>query len=61
MEIGQGNPTGGNVSQDQAKESETYPLLLLGVPQNHQAPSHGTHAEDLVQTHAGPLLVLQIL
>lgn len=30
----QGNPVGGKGSQEQAKESETLLLPLLGVPQN---------------------------
>ena len=50
IKAGQGNPVGGKGSQEQAKESETPPLPLLGVPQEHQATQHNIYAEDLGQT-----------
>lgn len=56
--MGQGNPIGGKSSQEQAKESETHPLLLSGAP--HQANSHDTYTEDLVQIHTDPLFALSV-
>ena len=37
---GKDNPIGGKESQEQEKESETHPLPLLRVPQEHQTNSH---------------------
>lgn len=34
IEGGQGSPTEGRKFQEEARESETHPLSLLGVPQN---------------------------
>jgi hypothetical protein len=56
IEAWQSNLIGRKESQEQAKESEIYPLLLLGVPQKHQANSHNIYAEDLVQAHVGSML-----
>ena len=49
------DPIGEKESQEQAKEWETHLPPQLGVPQNHQTNSHNKYAEDLVQTHGGPL------
>lgn len=38
---------------EQAMEPETYPLILLGDSQNHQANNYNMYAEELAQTHAG--------
>lgn len=37
IKAGSGNPIGGKGLQAEAKESGTLPLLLLGVPREHQA------------------------
>lgn len=42
------------------KESETPLFPLLGVLEEHQANGCNINAEDQVQTHAGPLLVLSV-
>lgn len=55
MEAGQGNLVGGKEYQEQAKESEIHPCLLLEVPQDHKAISYNIYAEDLVQTHEGEI------
>lgn len=41
-----GITVGGKESQVQAKESETHPLPLLGIPHKHQANSHNIYTED---------------
>jgi hypothetical protein len=56
IETGQGNPVGGKGSKEQANESEIHLPLQLGVLQNQQANSHNIYKEDLVQTHAIPVL-----
>jgi hypothetical protein len=50
IEAEQGNIIGGKGFQEQAKESETHLLILLGVPQKQQANSHNIYGEDLVET-----------
>jgi hypothetical protein len=40
-------------SYEQAKESETPQLQLLGIPEEYQAKNHNIYAEGLAQTHAG--------
>lgn len=47
-------------SQEQTRKSETHQLPLLGVPQEHQANSHNTYTEDLVQPHAGSVLAASV-
>lgn len=42
--------------QEQAKDSATAPLLLLGIPQNHQANNYNKYAEDLAQTCEGSMI-----
>lgn len=42
--------------QEQPKESETFPVPLLGVPRKHQAAQHNVYVEDLAQPHAGPVI-----
>ena len=56
IKTGQGNSVGGRGSQAQAKESETPPFPLFGIPQEH----HKLYAEDLVLTHTGPVLVVSV-
>ena len=51
---GQGSPTEGKESQEQAKE--IYLLPLLGVPQKHHANRLPYMHRDLVQGHAGSRL-----
>ena len=46
--------------EEQAKESETPPLSLLGVPQKHQANNHNIYAEGLVKTHAGSTIAASV-
>lgn len=41
-------------------ESETHPFPLLGVLQKQQANSHDIYTEDLVQSHAGPMLAISV-
>lgn len=60
IKAGHGNPLREKESQGQAKESETHPLPLFSIPQNYQAISHNRHAEDLVQTHVGPVLAASV-
>jgi hypothetical protein len=60
IEAGQGNPVGEKESQEHARESKTHLLLLLGVPQSHQANSHNIYTEDLAQTPAGPVLAVSV-
>jgi hypothetical protein len=57
---GWGNPAGGKGPQEQARESETPPLPLLGVSQEHQANKHNRYAEDLAQTHAGCMVRVSV-
>lgn len=54
--VGEDTPIGGKESREQMKESETHPCPLLEVLQNQQADIHSIYPEDLVQTHAGPVL-----
>lgn len=56
IEARQGNPIGGQESQEWAKGSETCLLPLLGVPQKHRGNSHSIYVEDLAQSHAGLVL-----
>lgn len=61
MEAGQENLIGENESQEQTKESETYPFLLLGSSQKHHANIHSIYTKNLVQTHDGSGFVFQSL
>lgn len=60
IEAGQSNPTGGNESPEQAKESEIHMLLLLGVLQKDPANRQNIYSEDLMQSHAGPMSVASV-
>lgn len=56
-----GTPVEGKPSHDQAKESETPPLLpLLGLPQNSKLNNHGIYAENLELTHVGYVIAASI-
>ena len=54
IKAGWDNLVGGKVSQEQAKESETLPLPLVGVPQDIKLHNHNMYAEDLAQTINAP-------
>lgn len=60
MEARQGNPTGGKMSEEQAKRARDSLLPLLGVPQEHQANNHNIYAGHMVQTHVGPVLAVSV-
>lgn len=47
-------------SQVQAKASDTAPLPLLEVLQEHQATQPQAYAEDLAQTHTGSMFVTSV-
>jgi len=48
---------GRNKSQEQPKESEITPLPLLGCPKKHKLSKHNIHRKELVQTHAGSVII----
>lgn len=47
IKAGTGNPAVGKGSQEQVKESEIHPSLLLEVSIKHQANKHCISVEDL--------------
>lgn len=47
------------MSQDQAEESEMFPLALLGVPRKPSC-KHNVHAEDIAQTYAGSVIAASV-
>lgn len=49
------NMTGGKESQEEARVRDT-PFPQLGVPGKHQANSHSTHAESVVQSQEAQCL-----
>jgi hypothetical protein len=55
MEAGQGNLTGVNVSRLGKRVIDT-PAPTICSPRKHKANSHNIYEDDLVQTHAGPVL-----
>jgi hypothetical protein len=58
---GWGSPVRGKEFLKQAKQSEPAPAPLLGVPLEHQLYIHNIYAEDLAQTLAGSVLLIQSL
>lgn len=54
---GHDNSVGGKESDVQAKDSETTPTPLLGIPQEQQAIPHKIFADDLAQTHTWSVFV----
>jgi len=60
IKAGWGNPVGGKSFQEQAKESETPPLSLLGVPQNPKVYNHSTCTKEMAQTPARNLIQISL-
>lgn len=59
LDTGHSNPIGGEEPPQQDKESEKHLLPLLGVHKSTKLAAI-IHAEDLVQTHAGPMLASSV-